>query len=374
MHRLIVIAGLTFLQLAAAAGTARPEPTHQLLFDSGREGYPRYRIPALLVTARGTVLAFCEGRRDGGGLTGNIDIVLKRSTDNGKTWGALEVVADDGGNTLGNPCPLIDRSNGTIWLPMTRSYGGDLENQIVDGTSRQRTRVLLSKSTDDGRTWSRPRDITADVKRKEWTWYGTGPGTGIQLADGRLVVPSYHAGQDDRVYRSHVIYSDDHGQTWQASSVTGEHCGECHVVQRTDGSLYLNARTNQGRELRTVATSTDRGTTWSPAGLDSRLYDPHCQACVVALPKDAAGRKLWLFSNPAGPGRRDLTVRASLDEGRSWPIARRLRQGDSQYSSLAMLPDGSIGCLYDSWQDGNYRLHFTSFPLPWLLADKETKD
>lgn len=370
---LVVVLTLPQLALATAIANgddAPPEPVHQLLFDSGREGYPRYRIPALLATPRGTLLAFCEGRKDGGGLTGNIDIVVKRSRDQGRTWGPLEVVADDGEHTLGNPCPLIDHQTGTIWLPMTRSHGSDLESQIVAGTSRQTTRVLLTSSTDDGQTWSPLRDITSSVKSKSWTWYGTGPGTGIQLASGRLVVPSYHVGRDDGVYRSHVMFSDDHGRTWQAGGVTGADCGECYVVQRTDGSLYLNARTNRGTELRTISTSRDRGATWTAARFERQLYDPHCQACVIALPSSEAGQRVWLFSNPAGPGRRDLTVRASLDEGRSWPRARRLRSGDSQYSSLAILSDGTIGCLYDSWQNGNYRLHYTRFSLEWLLAGK----
>ena len=359
--------------LLASAASVQAEPTHVLLFDSGQEGYPRYRIPALIVTTRGTVLAFCEGRKDGGGLTGNIDIVLKRSSDSGKTWGKLELAANDADNTLGNPCPVVDRTNGTIWLPMSRSHGSDLESEIIAGTSKERTRVLMTNSKDDGRTWAKPRDITSSVKSKKWTWYGNGPGTGIQLANERLVIPSYHA-DEQQVYRSHTIFSDDHGKTWRRSNATGNQCGECYVVERTDGSLYLNARTNmrEPTELRTIAFSKDLGTTWSKARFEPQLFDPHCQGCVIALPKrKIEKRPIWLFTNPAGPKRHDLTVRVSFDEGKTWPHARLLVPGNAQYSSLAQLPDGSIGCLYDNWRDGNYRLFFARFSLDWLLAQSK---
>lgn len=356
---------LTLPQVAAAAD----ELQHQLLFDSGREGYKRYRIPSLVVTPAGTLLAICEGRKDGGGLLGNIDIVVRRSVDNGKTFSPLQVVADDDDNTLGNPCAVVDAQTKTIWLALTRSLGSDTEEQIVAGTSRERTRVLITKSVDDGATWSRPIDISSTARDTKWTWYGTGPGTGIQLQNGRLVIPAYHAEEKTGIYRSHMVYSDDQGATWQRGAPVGEHCGECHVVQRQNGELVLNARTNQGRERRTTSTSTDGGATWSKAVFDEALYDPHCEACVIRLPSQTDMQPKWLFSHPAGPGRRDLTVRLSRDEGQTWPIAHKIRSGDSQYSSLARLPDASIGCLYDCWVDGNYRLFFVKFAEPKLAAE-----
>lgn len=342
-------------------------PERVLLFDSGADGYPRYRIPALMVAGDGALLAFCEGRKDGRGLTGNIDLVVRRSSDSGRTWGELEVVADGGPHTLGNPCPVLDRTTGTIWLLLTRSHGSDLEREIVAGTSRERTRVLLTSSTDHGRTWSPLRKVPGKVRRPEWTWYGTGPGTGLQLASGRLLVPAYHVHQEDRIYRSHALYSDDHGKTWTAGEPVGDHTSEAQVTQRADGTVVLNTRTVQGKELRTVAESTDGGATWGRARFEPQLYDPHCQACVFSVPlREKAARPLWLYSGPAGPGRRNMTVRTSRDEGRTWGAGKLLQEGDSQYSSLALLPNGQVGCLYESWQRDNYRLFFARFPPGWL--------
>src|SRR5262249_19705236 len=155
------------------------------------------------------------------------------------SWQPLQVVADDGPNTLGNPCPVLDRSTGIIWLPFTRSLGQDLESQIVDGTSAGTTTVWLTRSADDGATWARPVEITAEAKRVDWTWYGTGPGVGIQLSDGRLLVPSYHAEAGTKAYRSHSIYSDDHGSTWKRGDTVQMQSSECQAVERTDGTVVL---------------------------------------------------------------------------------------------------------------------------------------
>src|SRR5262249_30310020 len=180
------------------------EPVHTPLFISGKEGYHTFRIPALLVTPGGTILAFCEGRKKGRGDSGDIDVVLKRSTDGGKTWKALQVIADDGGNTVGNPCPVVERSTGTIWLLLTHNLGKDNERTIRDGSSKGTRRVWVMKSTDEGATWSKPADITNAVKKKTWTWYATGPGVGIQLTSGRLVIPCDHTEAKTRINRSHI--------------------------------------------------------------------------------------------------------------------------------------------------------------------------
>ena len=136
-----------------------PRPNVERLFVSGETGYGRYRIPAVYVTPKQTVLAFCEGRVQATGLTGNIDIVLRRSTDGGQTWAPLQVVADDGPNTLGNPCPVVDRSTGIIWLLLSRSLGEDTEDEIAAGTSKERTQVWVTKSSDEGVTWAKPVTI-----------------------------------------------------------------------------------------------------------------------------------------------------------------------------------------------------------------------
>lgn len=361
--------------LLSFSWTAFAEPTTTtLLFDSGKEGYRRYRIPSLLTTAAGTVLAFCEGRKGGGGLTGDIDIVVKRSEDSGKTWQPLAVVADDGAETLGNPCPVIDRSDDTIWLALTRSRGEDTEDAIVNGKSPA-TRIMVTFSKDDGKNWAPLRDISAAGRKSNWTWYGTGPGIGIQLKSGRLLIPSYHAEAESKIYRSHMLFSDDHGKTWQLGDSVGDMVSECQVAERRDGGLVLSMRTLTGKGQRTIALSKDSGQTWSQTVLDANLYDPGCQASLFRWSTGGEQNKpFWLYSHPAGPkGRRDLTVRFSGDEGRSWTTSKLLRAGDSQYSCLAAMPDRSLGCLYDCWVDGNYRLFFVRFGADWLFDAAKSK-
>ena len=346
------------VMLLASAGSAA-EPTQTDVFTSGQEGYHTYRIPALVATPGGTLLAICEGRKTGRGDHGDLDLVLKRSTDGGATWGPLELIHEEGGTakvTIGNPCPVVDQSTGVLWLPFTRDND----------------RVLVTSSSDDGKTWTRPRDITADVKLKDWTWYATGPGNGIQLTQGkfkgRLVIPCDHrvggTKEDkdgwDHAGRSHVIYSDDHGQTWKLGGATDFAMNECAVVELADGTLLLNSRSYRGKACRGVSLSNDGGAKWEPTTDDPVLVESVCQASLI---RHSSG--VLVFSNPAVPkGRTRLTVRLSTDEGKSWPHARLLCEGSSAYSSLAELPGGEIGLLYE--RDNYKHLTFTRFPLSWI--------
>ncbi|MBM4027216.1 MAG: exo-alpha-sialidase, partial [Planctomycetes bacterium] len=282
--------------------------SQQDLFISGQNGYHTYRIPAIIATTQGTLLAFCEGRTSCSSDTGDIDIVSRRSFDGGLTWTPMQVVTDMGQDTIGNPCPVVDHATGTIWLPLCWNARLGPESQIVIGRA-QRT-VWLCKSTDDGASWTAPVEITQQVKRPEWRWYATGPGHGVQLADGRLVVPcDFSAGDPDPEHNhlgSHVIFSDDHGASWQIGGVIHGRVEECAVAPLGDGRLYLNMRARHGLNRRAVAWSTDDGMTWSPVTLDQALVEPICQAGVQAL-----GGQRVLFSNPASTQRENLTVRLS---------------------------------------------------------------
>ncbi len=373
------------IALCGAARAADPQVGTRSVqaFVSGTGGYHTYRIPALIVTRSGTLLAFCEGRKNSRSDTGDIDLLVKRSTDGGATWSESSVVWDDGTNTCGNPCPVVDQTTGVIWLAMTWNHGEDDEREIMNNAGRDTRRVFISPSADDGRTWSKPREITTAVKRSDWRWYATGPGVGIQLEKGpwkdRLLIPCDHSvalsGRDQLGYNSHVIFSDDHGQNWRLGGVISPAVNECQVVELSDGVLMINMRNyDRSRTTRAIATSTDGGTTWSPVRHDPVLVEPICQAsflrCTEQPPDD---RNRLLFANPAHgePGRRrDLTIRMSYDEGRTWPVQRVLWAGPAAYSSLAVLPNGRVACLFEAGDQQPYeRIVCACFEPHWLATN-----
>lgn len=345
------------------------------VFRSGEGNYHTYRIPSVIATTKGTLLAFCEGRVKDKSDSGNIDLLLRRSTDGGQTWSPPQVVWDDAGNTCGNPCPVVDRETGAIWLLLTWNDGKMPEKSMKPGFGEDSRLVFVSHSDDDGQTWSKPQNITRDVKREEWSWYATGPGNGIQLekgeCKGRLVIACDHKipAEKDALSYSHVIYSDDHGKSWQlGGGPEHDKCNECEVVELADGKLLLNMRSHdRSVRMRQVSHSDDGGATWSKAMPDETLIEPICQASMRRYrwpTRDEAG--VLLFSNPADNRiRQRLTIRASTDDGKSWRASKLLCEGSSAYSCLCVLPDGSIGCLYE--RDNYGRIVFARFPFDWVL-------
>lgn len=349
MKRNVLLFALSFFcGSPAILARAADDELRRDVFVAGEGGYHSYRIPALLLTRSGALLAICEGRKNDRNDYGDIDLVLRRSTDGGHTWGPLELIYEQGGAekiTIGNPCPVVDQTTGAIWLPFCR------DNRDV----------FIMHSSDDGRTWSAPREITSAVKEKTWGWYATGPGVGIQLKRGvhagRMVIPCDHrepiAGSDVTI--SHVFFSDDGGQSWKLGGSAGRYTNECQVVELPDGRLLLNMRNYAGKEggqpdrdkMRALATSSDGGESWSDLSYDMTLIEPICQASLIAASRDDGAETLF-FSNPATrSARRQLTLRASDDEGQTWPRSRMLHEGPSAYSCLAVLPSGELGCLYE---------------------------
>jgi Tol biopolymer transport system component len=368
-----VLAALLLSAPAPAADRGPGAPDQQALFTSGKGDYHTYRIPSLLVTAKGTLLAFCEGRKKGRGDSGAIDLLLRRSTDGGKTWGDVRVIWHDGDNTCGNPCPVVDRKTGTVWLLMTHNLGTDTEARIIDGTSKGARTVWITRSDDDGVTWAKPVEITRDVKKADWTWYATGPGIGIQTKGGRLVVPCDNMVKGTKVRQAHVILSDDGGKTWKIGGVVGPDCNESQVVELTDGSLMLNVRSYRGNHRRLVAVSKDGGETFSRPEEDKALVEPVCQASILRYP-GAAGDVL--FSNPASTKRERMTVRLSTDQGKTWAHSGVLHAGPSAYSCLAALPDGTIACLYERGdKNPSETITLARFSREWLTgSDKPAAD
>jgi len=332
------------------------------LFISGQDGYKAYRVPALVVSNRGAILAICEARKNSFSDKGDIDLVIKRSLDNGETWTGMQLIWDDGDNTVGNPCPVVDRQTGAIWLLFCRNN----------------ERVFVTKSADDGTTWSAPVEITEAVSQREWTWYATGPGHGIQLSAGRLLVPCDHkiknaTKENPQWYLSHVIYSDDNGRSWKLGGALDGKTNECQAVETEDGSVYLNIRSYEDQNCRACAWSADGGLTWSKVELEQSLIAPKCQASIVRFTdRKHHGKNRVLFSSPAGTERENLTVRLSYDECRTWPVSRTLYPGKSAYSELAIAPDMTICCFYERGQNSQYeKIAFARFTLEWLTQGED---
>ena len=358
-------------------------------------GDPRYglfRIPVSLTAADGTVLAICEGRSETGADYGNIDLVLRRSTDGGKTWEPLQVIWDDGMNTCGNPTPVLDRDTGRIWMVACHSLEKDTQTVLQTGDPEGRRTLWTFYSDDHGKTWSDPVEISDQILDPSWKWYATGPGVGIQLEDGRLVIPATRNKGNDagRSARSHIIYSDDHGKTWQLGGEAGDRISEAQVVELADDRLLLSARRVGSREmLMCQAYSDDKGGTWSDVYQHPQLISPGgiyvgysggCQASMLRLSRaDKQDRNRLIFTNPANrypfgaKGRINMTLRLSYDEAESWSFSRQLHSRWSAYSCLTVLNDHSIGALY-SWGDKmRYeRIVFERVNLPWLTSGYDT--
>ncbi len=348
----------------AVAQSESEEAEYLDLFVSGSEGYHTFRIPSLVLTPNGTVLAFIEGRRAGSSDTGDIDLLMRRSEDGGATWKATSLVWDDGPNVCGNPTAVVDEDTGRIWLFMTWNLGEDGEREIIERRAKDTRRVFLTFSDDDGNTWDPPRDITNQVKNPEWGWYATGPGVGVQIKHGsnrgRLVIPCDHSymGVDGKYeYGSHAIFSDDHGETWEIGGVISPKMNECQVVEleKEPGSLLMNMRSYHGNSLRALSVSEDGGESWSYPVDALDLIDPVCQAAMIRFSwSDGPMGNILLFSNPASTTRDNMTVKISKDEGRSWSTIKRLHEGPAAYSSLAILPDGKVLCLFERGMNNPY--------------------
>ena len=323
------------------------------IFKSGEQGYACFRIPSLITTAKGTLLAFSEARKISCSDAGDIDLVVKRSSDGGKTWSSIQMVWNDSNDTCGNPAPVIDRSSGRIVLLSTWNLGTDVEKNIENGTSKDTRRVFVLHSADDGNTWSQPEEITGAVKKDAWNWYATGPGRGVQVAKGkykgRMVVSCNFKEKETRKNYSYAIYSDDQGRHWVPGGITPQDSvNESTVAELSNGSLMLNMRNASSKRQRQVATSMNGGMSWSDIAGDTSLIEPVCEGSLLGY---RVSRKKYVlaFSNPASTSSRShLTVKWSYDDGKTWPDQKLVYEGPSAYSCLTVLPNGNTGLLYEA--------------------------
>jgi sialidase-1 len=357
------------------------------VFVSGTEGYGTYRIPAIIRAGNGDLLAFCEGRVNGASDFGNIDIVMKRSTDNGLTWGALQVVATNGNVLAGNPGPVVDTMDpqhpNRVWLSYNKS--AQSEANVRSGLGVRE--VMVMHSDNHGATWSTPENITVSVHKpnepsfnpaytfsEDWRWYAIAPGHCIQLKSGphagRLLFPSNHQEGGDITgnYSSHAFYSDDHGLTWQVGGKVGPGTNESIAVELANGDVMVNTRNFTGT-TRSVAFSADGGESWTGLFRDAELIEPRCQGSLIRY--SMAGKNRILFSNPATTSSRTRgTVRMSYDEGEAWSVSRQIYAGSFAYSDLVTQSDGQIGLLYE--RDSYGSIYYARFDLEWLSFGSDT--
>jgi sialidase-1 len=339
-----------FFLIQSAYGTGQYKPG-SYLFKSGSKGYNTFRIPAIIATGKGTLLAFAEGRKNSSSDSGDIDLVMKRSEDNGRTWSDLVVIRDDGMNVCGNPAPVQDMVTGKIFLLSTWNLGSDSEPEIIKCTGKDTRRVFVMTSSDDGKTWSEPFEITGSVKQDNWTWYATGPCHGIQVRNGefrnRIIIPCDHIEAVTQKYFSHIIYSDDNGITWKQGGTTPQdQVNECSVAELPDGKLMLNMRNyDRTQKTRKISLSDDGGLTWSDIFPDPVLVEPICQASLLPLNE----KRLLFFLNPAdSDSRQKMTLRVSEDGGKTWKKSYILYSGPAAYSDMTIMKNGRIGCLYEA--------------------------
>lgn len=359
------------------------------VFVSGTEGYRSFRIPAMVALPNRELLAFCEGRVNGAQDFGNIDVVMKRSTDGGDTWSPLQVVAEFGELQLGNPAPVVDLTDPAF--PQGRVFlfyntGNNHEGEILKGHGIKSCEYKTS--IDNGVTWSAPVDITTQVHRpnqpavnpaynfaEDWRYTANTPGHAMQLQSGKFrgrifVAANHSAGEPQKAaghYAAHGYWSDDHGQTFTlGASVDLPGSNESMAVELSHDRLMMNCRNQRGdQRARIVAISQDGGATWDKPRFDTTLIDPVCQGSLLGLGTQD-GQTVVAFCNAADTKRRDnLTLRISDDEGLTWKRSFSLAKapdgvrGDyAAYSDMAQLDDSHIGVLYE--REGYSKIVFTS--------------
>ena len=376
--------------LLGAPARAAEDVVKTDLFGAGEGGYALYRIPGVVVTAKGTVLAYCEARKNSASDWGQIDVMMRRSADGGRTWGPARKVVEPPADAKKNPVAAAQKLGRageiTVNNPVAIADRGGAVHFLY---CVEYARCFYVRSDDDGETFSAPVEVTATFEavrpRYDWKVIATGPGHGIQLKSGRLLVPVWlSTGTGGHAHRPScvaTIYSDDGGKTWAAGEIVVSHPNpanpsESAAVELGDGRVMLNVRHESEPRLRAVVVGRDGAGGWGKVRYDEALPETVCMAGMVKVP----GGPL-LFSNPRNPGgreRKNLTVKLSADEGATWEASRVLEPGPSAYSDLAVAPDGTVYCFYERGGGADNglrtgRLTMARFGVNWVKGSEGLK-
>ena len=341
---------------------------------AGENNVHTYRIPGMITTNKGTLIAVYDIRHDkSGDLPGDIDVGMSRSIDGGKTWEPTKVIMDMGAphenNGVGDPSILFDPVTKKIWVSALWSKGNRSIAGSQPGLSPDETgQFAIVSSSDDGLTWTPPSSITPQVKNPAWKLFFPGPGNGIAMQDGKIVFPAQYW---DSAHMPHstLVYSDDHGATWKSGIGAKRNTTESQLVETKPGTLMLNMRDNRGG-FRSIATTTTMGKDWieHPTSYNT-LTDPVCMASFIKASVNVRGQKreVLFFSNVnSATARLDMTVKASLDLGETWLPANQLLIDDRRsygYSALTKVDDNTIGLVYEGIRD----LYFIRIPVNEII-------
>ncbi|MCP4643912.1 MAG: exo-alpha-sialidase [bacterium] len=389
---------------AASAGAAEGSIDKQNIFSAGDGRYDLYRIPGIVITAQGTALAYCEARELPETRTGadwaKIDILMRRSTDGGSTWSAPRKIVTPPDDVQPNAVALEHGYNETD--AVTLNNAAAITDRVTEAVHFlycvEYARCYYMRSDDDALTFTEPVDITETFEafRSDYDWkvIATGPGHGIQLSTGRLLVPVWMStgtgGGAHRPSAVSVIYSDDHGRTWKRGDMVVGHPelknpSETVAVELADGRVMLNIRhetynRKTRQRFRAVSVSPNGADQWTPVRFDDQLPEPVCMASIVRLSKKPDARKNRILfvhpHNPESTERKNVTAKLSYNEGRTWPVMRVIEPGHSGYSDLAVGPDGTVYCFYERGSfDGHHHntahLCVARFNLEWLTDGKD---
>lgn len=354
---------LSVSPLAASNGASFSQDD---VFRQGENGVHTYRIPALIETRKGVLIAVADARHDSArDLPARISLVMRRSFDGGKHWEPARTIREVKEGGVGDASLLLDGSNGRVWCFHNYGPPGIGFHTAKPGARTGPTTFQFQEihSDDDGATWSAPRDLTPQVKDPSWQAMFATSGTDIQTSSGRFLVPLV-VRDAQGIIHSMNVYSDDHGKTWKHGEPIGQGTDESHNVELRNGVILQNMR-NGG--TRAIARSHYGGISFGPVVHDPALIDPGCNAGITRYRQ--GGKDMLIFTNAASTRRENLTVRLSYDGGQSWAAARVIDAGPAAYSTVISLQDGSVGVLYERGEADPYeRITFARFNPAWVTG------